>query len=220
MFRIIGRPLVQRFTSMKTVLIADDHPLVVEGIISLLRSQFNILGSCSNGRDLIAEAERLQPDLITIDIGMPGLNGIDAATRLRKTCPGSTLVCVTHLWAALRAGVMGFVSKQDITAELVTALTTALQGRFYVTPSLRNAYNNYVVVNPDKLRANSSPLTPRQREVLQLIAEGKSTKEIAVALNISAKTVEFHRGSIAEVLGLHTVAELTRYALQHGIAGL
>ena len=211
---------------MKTVLIADDHPLVAEGIISLLRSEFNILGSCSNGRDLLVKAERLQPDLITIDIGMPGLNGLEAATRLKKSCPDSTLVCVTqqndleYLLAALRAGIMGFVSKQDVTAELVTALRTVLQGRLYITPSLRNAYNNLVRVNSDKLRANSSPLTPRQREVLQLIAEGKSTKEIATALNISAKTVEFHRSSISEVLGLRTVAELTRYALQHGISGL
>lgn len=211
---------------MKTVLIAEDHPLVVEGIMSLLRSEFHILGSCSNGRDLVVEAERLQPDLITIDIGMPGLNGIDAATRLKKSCPDSLLVCVTqqndleYLLAAFRAGVVGFVSKQDIPAELVTALRTVLQGDLYVTPSLRNAYNDLVRANSDKLKANSSPLTPRQREVLQLIAEGKSTKEIAATLNISAKTVEFHRGSITEVLGLRTVAELTRYALQHGIAGV
>lgn len=212
--------------SMKTVLIADDHPLVVEGMISLLRSQFDILGSCSNGRDLVAEAERLQPDIITIDIGMPGLNGIDAATRLKKSCPGSTLVCVTqqndleYLLAAFRVGVMGFVSKQDIPAELVTALRTVLQGNLYVTPSLRSVYNKLIHGESDKLRTNSSPLTPRQREVLQLIAEGKTTKEIAVALNISTKTVEFHRASIVEVLGLRTVAELTRYALQHGISRL
>lgn len=212
--------------SMKTVLIADDHPLVVEGMISLLRSQFDILGSCSNGRDLVAEAERLQPDIITIDIGMPGLNGIDAATRLKKSCPGSTLVCVTqqndleYLLAAFRVGVMGFVSKQDIPAELVTALRTVLQGNLYVTPSLRSVYNKLIHGESDKLRTNSSPLTPRQREVLQLIAEGKTTKEIAVALNISTKTVEFHRASIFEVLGLRTVAELTRYALQHGISRL
>lgn len=211
---------------MKTVLIADDHPLVVEGIISLLRSEFNILGACSNGRDLVAEAERLQPDLITIDIGMPGLNGIDAATRLKKSCPDSTMVCVTqqndleYLLAALRAGVMGFVSKQDITAELVTALRAVLHGNLYVTPSLRSAYNKLLRGESDRLRTNSSPLTPRQREVLQLIAEGKTTKEIAAALNISAKTVEFHRGNITEVLGLRSVAELTRYALQHGISGL
>lgn len=211
---------------MKTVLIADDHPLVVEGIISLLRSEFNILGSCSNGRDLLVEAERLHPDLITIDIGMPGLNGIDAATRLKKSCPDSTLVCVTqqndieYLLAAFRAGVMGYVSKQDIPTELAAALRTVLQGGTYITPSLREAYNKLVLANPDKPRASGSPLTPRQREVLQLIAEGQSTKEIAAALNISAKTVEFHRASIAEVLGLRTVAELTRYALQHGISGL
>lgn len=209
---------------MKTILIADDHPLLVEGIASLLRSKFHILGSASNGRDLLVEAERLRPDLITIDIGMPRLNGLEAARRLKSSCPDSRLVCVTqqtdveYLIAALHAGVMGFVSKQDILGELVDALKTVLQGGLYITPSLRNAYYKLSRENSGKLKAGDSPLTSRQREVLQLIAEGKSTKEIAVALNISAKTVEFHRGGIAEILGLSSVADLTRYALQHGIA--
>ena len=209
---------------MKTILIADDHPLLVEGIASLLRSEFHILGSASNGRDLLVEAERLRPDLITIDIGMPRLNGIEAARRLKSSCPDSRLVCVTqqtdveYLIAALHAGVMGFVSKQDILGELVDALKTVLQGGLYITPSLRNAYYKLSRENSSKLKAGDSLLTSRQREVLQLIAEGKSTKEIAVALNISAKTVEFHRGGIAEILGLSSVADLTRYALQHGIA--
>ena len=208
---------------MCTVLIADDHPLVAEGIASVLRSEFNVLGSCSNGRDLIAQAEQLRPDLITIDIGMPGLNGIEAARRLKSTCPDSRLVCVTqqndmeYVLAALHAGVMGFVSKQDIPGELVNALRTVLQGRLYITPSLRDAYSRLVLEDAGKLRGNGSPLTPRQREVLQLIAEGRSTKEIAATLNISTKTVEFHRASLAEVLGLRSVADLTRYALQHGI---
>ena len=208
---------------MYTVLIADDHPLVVEGVTSVLRSEFKVLGSCSNGRDLIVEAERLRPDLITIDIGMPGLNGIEAAIQLKSSCPDSKLVCVTqqndleYVLAAFRAGVKGFVSKQDILGELVDALRTVLQGRSYVTPSLRNAYSKLVRENSGKLKEGGSPLTPRQREVLQLIAEGKSTKDIAIALKISAKTVEFHRASIAEILGLRSVADLTRYALQHGI---
>lgn len=208
---------------MSTVLIADDHPLLVEGLASVLRGEFNVLGSCSNGRDLIAEAERLRPDLITIDIGMPGLNGIEAAIRLKSSCPDSRLVCVTqqndieYLLAALHAGVMGFVSKQDIPGELVDALRAVSQGHLYITPSLRDAYSRLMLENSGKLRGHGSPLTPRQREVLQLIAEGRSTKEIAAALDISIKTVEFHRTSLAEVLGLHSVADLTRYALQHGI---
>jgi len=209
---------------MKTVLIADDHPLLAEGIASLLRSEFRVLGSVLNGRDLVIQAERHRPDLITIDIGMPGLNGIEAATRLKTSCPQSRLVCVTqqndieYLLAAFRAGIGGFVSKQDILGELLDALRTVLRGDLYVTPSLRTAYSRLVQEHSGKLNASSSVLTPRQREVLQLIAEGKSTKEIASALNISAKTVEFHRGGIAEVLGLSSIADLTRYALQHGIA--
>ena len=119
----------------KTVLIADDHPLVVEGIASLLRPEFEVLGSSFNGRDLVANAERLRPDIITLDIGMPGLNGIEAAARLKKSCPNTLLVCVTqqndaeYLRAALRAGVVGFVSKQDVPGELVDALKTVLLGR-------------------------------------------------------------------------------------------
>lgn len=210
---------------MFTVLIADDHPLVAEGIASVLRSEFDVLGSCLNGRDLIVQAEQLRPNLITIDIGMPGLNGIEAAIRLKSSCPHSRLVCVTqqndieYLLAALRAGVMGFVSKQDIPGELVDALRTVSQGRLYITPSLRDAYDTLVRENPERLRSSRSPLTSRQREVLQLIAEGKSTKEIAENLDVSVKTVEFHRSSIAEVLGLHSVAELTRYAIRHRVTG-
>lgn len=207
----------------QTVLIADDHPLVVEGIASLLRTEFDILGSVSNGRDLIVDAERLRPDLITVDIGMPELNGIEAAARLKKSCPNSLMVCVTqqndleYVLAAIRAGIVGFVSKQDVPGELVDALRTVSQGHVYITPSLRNAYERLVRESPGKLKASGSPLTPRQREVLQLIAEGKSTKEIAAALNISMKTVEFHRASLTETLGLHSVADLTRYALEHRV---
>lgn len=209
---------------MKTVLIADDHPLMVEGIASLLRSEFQVLGSASDGRDLVVQAQHLWPDFITLDIGMPGLNGIEAAIRLKSSCPDSKLVCVTqqndieYLLAAFHAGVMAFVSKQDILDELVDALREVSQERLYVTPSLRDAYSKLVRENSDKLKAGGSPLlTTRQREVLQLIAEGKSTKEIAITLDISTKTVEFHRGGIAEILGLSSVADLTRYALHHGI---
>jgi len=208
---------------MRTILIADDHPLVVEGIASLLRSEFRVIGSASNGRTLLAQAERLRPDIITLDIGMPEMNGIEAALRLRSICPESTLVCVTQqndiecLLAAFHAGVKGFVSKQDILSELVDALREVIQGRIYVTPSLREAYSRLVRDKSGRLKVGGSPLTQRQREVLQLIAEGKSTKEIAGALSISVKTVEFHRGTIAEVLGLSSIADLTRYALHHGI---
>lgn len=120
---------------MKTVLIADDHPLMVEGIASLLRSEFQVIGSASNGRDLVVQAQRLRPDLITLDIGMPGLNGIEAAIRLKSSCPNSRMVCVTqqndieYLLAAFQTGVMGFVSKQDILDELVEALREVSQER-------------------------------------------------------------------------------------------
>ncbi|HXU16189.1 MAG TPA: response regulator transcription factor [Terriglobales bacterium] len=211
--------------SKKTVLIADDHPLVVEGIASILRAQFEVLGSVSNGRDLVAKAEHLKPDIVTLDIGMPELNGIEAAARLKKCCPDTLVVCVTqqndveYLLAAIRAGVAGFVSKQEVAGELVDALRSVLEGRLYITHSLRNVYDRLMKEYPGKLKTNSSTLSPRQRDVLQLIAEGKSTKEIAEALNISVKTVEFHRAGLTAVLGLHSVADLTRYALEHRIIG-
>lgn len=207
--------------SRKSVLIADDHPLVIEGITSLLRTEFEVLGSVSNGRDLISAAGYLRPNLITLDIGMPELNGVEAAARLRRSCPETLLVCVTqqndieYLTAAFRAGVAGFVSKQEASSELVDALRTVSKQQVYVTRSLRPCYEKLLRENPGRLKASGSVLTPRQCEVLQLIAEGKTPREIATDLHISPRTVEFHRGSIADVLGLHSAAELTRYALEH-----
>jgi DNA-binding NarL/FixJ family response regulator len=171
----------------KTILIADDHPLVAEGIASLLRSEFDVLGSVFNGRDLIDKAKHLRPDLITLDIGMPDLNGIEAARALKECCPDTLLVCVTqqndveYLLAAIRAGIVGFVCKQDVPGELVDALGTVLEGHLYITRSLRNAYDKLVRESPGKLKEGGSPLTPRQREVLQMIAEGKSSKEIRLS---------------------------------------
>lgn len=207
----------------KTVVIADDHPLIAEGIASLLRSEFEILATFSDGRTLIANVPPLCPDFITLDIGMPGLNGIEAAAQLKSTCPKSSLICVTqqndveYLLAAVRAGVKGFVSKQDVPGELAEAMRVVKRGGVYITPSLRAAYEKLMLETSSKLKGTNSPLTPRQREVLQLVAEGKSSKEIANALNISVKTVEFHRSCIVEILGLRSIAELTRYALEHRI---
>lgn len=209
----------------KRVLLADDHALMLEGLVRLLEADFEIVGTATNGRILLEEAERLKPDVIVIDIAMPEMNGIEAARRLNKILPSVKVVFISqqldsaYLHAAFTAGAKGYVAKQSAASELVQAIRLALRDRYYVTPLAGSEIAQYSATG---MRTNPShmfgaELTPRQREVLQLIAEGKSTKEISSVLNISPKTVEFHRNSLMDELGLHTTAELTRYALSQGI---
>ena len=202
------------------VLITDDHALLAEGIAALIRPEYDVVGFASDGRQMVAEAERLRPDLITLDIGMPGLNGLEAAKQVRKVLPAVKLVFVTqqvdlrYLQAALSAGGKGFVAKQSASTELLGALAKVLRGQRFITPLLEEEYEQRELesrgAKSDKL---SEPLTPRQREVLQLLAEGQSNRQIAAKLNISQKTVEFHRSAIMGNLGIRTTAELTRYAM-------
>jgi len=209
----------------KRILIADDHLLLQEGLSRLLADEYEIVGTAQNGRDLLALAERLQPDLIVIDIAMPELNGIEAARRLSKTLPSIKLVFVTqsidpaYIHAAFAAGAMGYVAKQSASTELVTAIHHALQGQYYVTPLAGREAVQFTRIRPkaNPTQMFGAGLTPRQREVLQLVAEGKSSREISAALNISVKTVEFHRNCLMDELGIHSIAELTRYAMLCGI---
>jgi DNA-binding NarL/FixJ family response regulator len=209
----------------KRVLIADDHVLMLEGLVHLLAKDFEVVGVASNGHELLALAERLTPDVVLLDVGMPEMNGIDAARRLSKQLPGVKIVFVTqqldpaYLHAAFSAGAKGYVSKQSAVKELVRAIEMALNDRFYVTPLARKGTARSASLNPHLNPAEmfGARLTPRQREVLQLVAEGKSTKQISALLKISPKTVEFHRNSLMDELGVRTTAELTRYALSRGI---
>jgi DNA-binding NarL/FixJ family response regulator len=209
----------------KRLLLADDHILMLEGLSRLLSAEFDIVGSATNGRTLLAEAERLRPDAVVLDVGMPEMNGIEAARRLSKSLPSTKIVFVTqqldpaYVHAAFAAGARAYVAKQSAASELVEAIRLALRGLYYVTPLAGEEAAEF-----SNLRSRSNPadmfgaeLTPRQREVLQLIAEGKSTKEISSALNISPKTVEFHRNSLMDELGVRTTAELTRFAISRGI---
>jgi DNA-binding NarL/FixJ family response regulator len=206
------------------VLLGDDHHLVIEGLKSVLERHFDIVGIASNGRDLIAEAKRLSPDVILLDVSMPILNGIEAARQLKEQVPSSKLVFVTqksdreYVQAALRLGASGYVLKQCAVSELVDAVNLVLAGKYYVTPLLRTGIPEALFhprSNPSELFGQA--LTGRQREVLQLIAEGKSNKQIANIIGVSVKTVDFHKSRLADELGLRTTAELTRYALEHGI---
>jgi DNA-binding NarL/FixJ family response regulator len=206
------------------ILIADDHALVAEGLKGLLAEKYDIVGISPNGRRLLADAAMLRPDVIVLDIGMPELNGIDAAVQLGKILPSAKLVFVTqqidiqYLRAAFRAGGTGYVAKQSATQELLIAISNALRGEVYVTPLLKDAFPN---LSLKELRQGSDVfaknLTPRQREVLQLVAEGKTIKEISFVLQISPKTVEFHKNALMNEIGLRTTAELTRYAISRGL---
>jgi DNA-binding NarL/FixJ family response regulator len=212
----------------KRLLLADDHALMLDGLARLLANEFEIVGTAINGRILLAEAERLKPDVIVVDIGMPELNGIEVTRRLNKLLPGVKIVIITqqldpaYLHAAFTAGAHAYVAKQSASSELVHAIRLALLDRYYVTPLAGEDAARLASLDSKRNPADmfGATLTPRQREVLQLVAEGKSSKEISTALNISPKTVEFHRSCLMNELGMRTTAELTRYALSRGLIHL
>ena len=198
---------------------------MVEGLLRLLSGEFEIVGTVTNGRALLEEAKRLKPDVVVVDVSMPELNGIEAARRLTEIAPSIKIVFVTqqldpaYLHAAFEAGALGYVAKQSAVNELVRAINMALEGRYYVTPLVNREVSEISNLNPKRNPAQmfGAGLTPRQREVLQLVAEGKSTKQISAALSISVKTVEFHRNNLMDELGVRSIAELTRFAISRGI---
>ena len=207
------------------ILLGDDHDLIIEGLRSLLIKEFDVVGVASNGRELVAETERLKPDAVLIDVSMPVLNGMEAARQIKIACPGVKLLFVTqkadreYVQAAFRIGASGYILKQSAAGELIPALREVLLGHYYIAPSLRKGISEglaHTQRNPTELFGGA--LTTRQREVLQLVAEGKANKEIAGVLNVSIKTVDYHKARIMDELGLRTTAELTRYAIEHGMS--
>jgi len=205
------------------VLLADDHRIVAEGLRGLLEPEFELIGIVEDGRALLTAAEKLRPDVIVADISMPLLNGIEAVRQIKRTNEKIRVVFltmhpdVTYAASAFEAGASGYVLKHSAPSELITAIQTALRGKTYVTPLLAGELMHFYKERPNQ-RDELSKLSPRQREVLQLLAEGHSAKEIASILNISARTVEFHKYRMMEALGLKSAAELIRYAVKHGIA--
>ncbi|MCX6551600.1 MAG: response regulator transcription factor [Acidobacteria bacterium] len=208
------------------VLLCDDHLLVAEALKSLLAPEFDLVGVVEDGRALIAAAATLRPDVIVADITMPHLNGIDALVHLRQGGDRVPVVFltmhrdVTFARRALEAGASGFVLKHSAPAELVLAIRAALDGRTYLTPQLAGDVLESMKAAPERAGDPVVSLTPRQREVLQLLAEGRSAKEIASSLEISTRTVEFHKYQMMETLGLHTNAELVHFAIKHGLVEL
>lgn len=213
-------------TAMRTrVLLADDHVLMLEGLARLLADSFDIVGFATNGLMLLEEAERLKPNVVVLDISMPELNGIEAARRLHKLLPSVKIVFITqhldraYLRAAFDAGALGYVVKQSASGELVRAIKSAMENRYYVTPYAgREALTFISPKSPSSSHEMfGGELTRRQREILQLVAEGKTTNEISLTLGISPKTVEYHRGKLMNELGIDGIAGLVRFAVAHGI---
>ena len=211
------------------VLIVDDHDLLREGIASFLSHQWEVVGQAANGREAMVLARETSPDLVILDISMPALDGLEIGSQLTAAWPELCIIFFTQqlgreqIRRALQLGAKAFVAKQSASRELMMALDAVERGGYYVTPSvdlpeLSDKQGRYLPSNPVDLL--NSGLTPRQLDVLRLIAAGKSTKEIAAILGISSKTVEFHRNSVADELGIRTTAELTRYALANGIVNL
>jgi DNA-binding NarL/FixJ family response regulator len=200
------------------VLLADDHRMVAEGLKSLLLPEFDLVGIVEDGRALVDEARRLKPDVIVADITMPRLNGLEAMALLRKDNPSVRVVVMTmhresaYARRALAAGASGFVLKHSAPTELIAAIHAAMEGKTFVTPELAGR------AAPIADGATGPTLTERQREILQLLARGKTAKEIASLLAVSVRTVEFHKYKMMEAVGAANSAELIRYAIEHGIA--
>lgn len=207
------------------VLLADDHPLTLAGIRSVLDTRYEVVAECGDGRSAVEDALRLRPDIVVLDVGLPLLNGIEAARQIRKGWPEARILFLSmhsgamYLREAFSAGAAGYVLKSAAAEELQAALRSILSGKPYVSPAFGQCILEDLLALAGAARQSNNRLTDRQREVLQLVAEGRSSKEIAFILNVSLKTVEFHRGRLMRKLGITSVAELTTFALRSGLTG-
>jgi DNA-binding NarL/FixJ family response regulator len=203
------------------ILLADDHLIVRQGLKVLLeREGFSVVGEASDGREALQLAQNLRFDVAVLDLAMPLLNGIDAGRAILQACPKAKVILLTmhtedhHILGALRAGIKGYVLKSKAAEELVQAIREVSRGKLYLTPG---ASETVVQAYLTKTELPSEPLSPRERELLQLIAEGKTTKEAAELLGISTKTAESHRTRIMQKLNIHETASLVRYAIRIGL---
>jgi DNA-binding NarL/FixJ family response regulator len=208
------------------VLLADDHTIVAEGLRSYLEDVFDLVGLVGDGRALLDAAHRLKPDVIVTDISMPSLNGLDAARRLKKEGITAKVIILTmhsdaHLAAeAFRAGACGYLLKQSAGEELITAINEVLKGRAYITPLIAKDVLMLLTETQNQPASHEVKLTPRQREVLQLVAEGRTMKEIASILKVSTRTVESHKYETMQLLDIQTTAELIQYAIKIGLVSI
>jgi DNA-binding NarL/FixJ family response regulator len=196
--------------------------MLLDAFRRLLEPQFEIAGTASDGRTLLELADKCKPDVVLLDISMPRLNGMEAGARLRGKLPGIKIIFLTVnedpdiAAEAIRMGASGFLLKSSASAELITAIEMALGGRIYVTPLITKGKPIGVFLE-ESAKLTTGKITPRQREVLQLLAEGRSMKEAGDILNLTPRTVAFHKYTMMEMLGLKTSAELVQYAVSHGV---
>jgi two-component system response regulator NreC len=204
-----------------TVVLGDDHPLVRQGVRRMLEGhEFEIVGEGSDGLEVIELAQRFHPDVILLDLSMPTLNGIGAVRELTRVSPSTKVIILTmhteehYILEALRVGVKGCISKTQAPEHLLQAIREVCRGGVYLSPSVSGVVVQGYLANTE---TPYDPLTDRERQVLQLIAEGKTTKEIAVILGVSVKTAESHRSSLMGKLDIHSTAEVVRYAIRRGL---
>jgi len=203
------------------VMVADDHPVVRQGLKFLLaREGFSVVAEAVDGRDALRQAEAARPEVAVLDLAMPHLNGLDAAREIMKISPGTRTIILTqhteepYILEALRAGVHGYLLKSQAMPEVIQAIRDVHRGKLYLSPAISD-----VVVGAYREQGGPSrdPLTPREREVLQLVAEGRTTKQVAEMLGITVKTAESHRSRLMLKLGIHEIAGLVRYAVRRGL---
>lgn len=205
------------------ILLADDHVLILDGFRKVLEPHYEVVEAVRDGRSLVEAALSRKPDLIILDIAMPLLNGIDAARQIRRKLPRVKLLFVTvhaspaYLREALTAGASGYVLKSSAREEILTAVEDVLAGRAYVTPGVVGKDVDLRLWRGAKVLRSIGRLTPREKEILQMVAEGQTAREIGSVLKISVKTVVFHRNNLKQKLGARTIGELTRRAVQEGL---
>jgi len=205
-----------------TILLADDHTMISAGLKKLLEPEYEVVGCVEDGRTLVRTALDLKPEVVLVDVGMPLLNGLDAGRELKKLMPRIKLIFLTMnrdpdvASEAIRIGASGYLLKHSKEEELLQAVHDAIRGTSYVTPQISQAMEESFIRDPKAL-GHPKELSGRQREVLQMLAEGRSMKEIAYILNISLRTVRFHKYRVMEDLGIKTDAELVQYAIKHAI---
>jgi len=211
------------------VLLADDHAIILDGLASLLErnTDFKIVGRAGDGLSAVRLAAELFPDIVIMDISMPGLNGIEATRRILAANPKRKVIALSmhndsrYISEALKSGALGYLLKESAFEELIAAVRTVMKGQCYLSASIAGVVIKDYVRRLEKTESGAfSVLTPREREVLQALAEGLSTKEIACSLSVSVKTVETYRSQIMEKLDIHSVAELTKYAIREGLTSL